>query len=150
MISTDNTHSQLHIKQAGSNAEKTLPEAQPTQSIESVPQINSTACFHLNLRDNSRYRVNTLGPLCLWQCLQISISMAVLTCTALAMMMKMGEKKITMTMILMKRFYVDFLPDEVVGSVHLGFASDNQDGWEQWKEALQFPDTPCIKCYPLN
>ena len=49
--------------------------------------------------------------------------MAVLACTALAMMMKMGEKKITMTMILMKRFYVDSLPDEVVGSVHLGFAS---------------------------
>ena len=61
-----------------------------------------------------------------------------------------GRKKITMTMILMKRFYVDSLPDEVVGSVHLGFASDNQDGREQWKEALQFPDTPCIKCYPLS
>ena len=68
MISTDNTHSQLHIKQARSNAEKTLPEAQPTQSIESVPRINSTAYFHLNLRDNSRYGVNTLGPLCLWKC----------------------------------------------------------------------------------
>ena len=43
-------------------------------------------------RDYSRYGVNSLGPLCLWQCLQISLS-AVLTCTALAMMMKMGEKK---------------------------------------------------------
>ena len=49
-----------------------------------------------------------------------------------------------------RRFYVDSLPDEVVGSVHLGFASDNQDGREQWKEAFQFPDTPCINCYPLN
>merc|ERR1712192_40192 len=40
--------------------------------------------------------------------------------------------------------------NELLGSVHLGFASDNEDGREQWKEALQSPDTPCIKCYPLN
>ena len=52
------------------------------QGIDSVPRIISTACYsnlyyiacyHLNFRDNSRYGVNTLGPLCLWQCfLQIS------------------------------------------------------------------------------
>ena len=45
--------------------EETLPEAQRTQGIDSVPWIISIACFHLNFRDNSRCGVNTLGPLCL-------------------------------------------------------------------------------------
>ena len=44
----------------------------------------------------------------------------------------------------------DFFPDEVIGSVHIGSASDNEDGRHHWKQALQFPDTPCIKCYPIN
>ena len=48
---------------------KTLLEAQQTQGIDSVPGIISTACFHLNFRDYSRYGVNTLGPLCPWPCL---------------------------------------------------------------------------------
>ena len=34
---------------------KTLLEAQRTQGIDSAPQIISTACFHLNFRDNSRW-----------------------------------------------------------------------------------------------
>ena len=46
--------------------------------------------------------------------------------------------------------YVDSLPDEDLGSVHLGFASDSEDGRDQWTEALQSPDTPCIKFYPLK
>ena len=36
------------------------------------PQLIAAACFHFNIfRNNSRYWVNTLGPLCLWQCLNI-------------------------------------------------------------------------------
>ena len=54
--------------QKGTKKDQTLPEAQRTQGIDSVPQKISTACYHLNFRDNSRYGVNTLGPLCLWQC----------------------------------------------------------------------------------
>ena len=50
------------------------PEAQQTQGIDSVSQSISTASFsfHLNLRDNSKYKVNTLRPLCLWQCLHVT------------------------------------------------------------------------------
>ena len=48
----------------------TLQETQQTQGTDSVARFISTACFHLNFRDNSRYKVNTLGPLCLWQYLQ--------------------------------------------------------------------------------
>ena len=49
---------------------KTLPEAQWTQGIDFVFRFFSTTCFHFNFRDNLRYGVNTLGPLCLWQCLK--------------------------------------------------------------------------------
>ena len=37
-------------------------EAQRTQGIDSVSQTISSACFHLNFRDSSKYRVNTLFP----------------------------------------------------------------------------------------
>ena len=47
--------------------EETLPEAQRTHAIDSW--VISTACFHFSCRDNPRYGVNTLGLLCLWQCL---------------------------------------------------------------------------------
>ena len=51
---------------------KTLPEAQRTQGIES---INLNGLFQpkyfqtdLSQKYDSSYRLNTLGPLCLWQC----------------------------------------------------------------------------------
>ena len=40
---------------------QTLAEAQRTQGIDSVPQIISTAYFHLNFWDNTRYGVNASG-----------------------------------------------------------------------------------------
>ena len=46
---------------------KTLPEAQWTKGIESLALI----CFLFSCRDISTFRLYTLGPLCLWQCLQI-------------------------------------------------------------------------------
>ena len=62
MGSTLNVHSQAPspLNKVLFNG-KTLPEAQRTQGIDSVPGIISTACYHLNFRDNSRHRVNTLG-----------------------------------------------------------------------------------------
>ena len=40
----------------------------PRHCSTCAPEATATACFHFNLKDHSRYEVNTLGPLCLWQC----------------------------------------------------------------------------------
>ena len=50
---------------------KTLPEAQRTQGIDSVSWVISKVEMKTSCRDYLRYGVNTLGPLCLWQCLQL-------------------------------------------------------------------------------
>ena len=42
------------------------------------------------------------------------------------------------------------LSDEVVGSVRLGAESGDEDGRQHWIQALQFPDTPCVKWYPMK
>ena len=47
---------------------KTLPEAQRTQGIDSVSWVISKVEMKISCRDYLRYGVNTLGPLCLWQC----------------------------------------------------------------------------------
>ena len=47
---------------------ETLPVAQRTQCIVSVSRVISTAEIKRSRRDTLRYRVNALGPLCLWQC----------------------------------------------------------------------------------
>ena len=47
---------------------ETLPEAQRTQGIDSVSLVISKVEIKTSCRDYSRYGVNTLGPLCLWQC----------------------------------------------------------------------------------
>ena len=46
---------------------KTLPEAQRTQNIDFVSLVK--AQMKTSCKDNSRYRVNIQGLLCLWQCL---------------------------------------------------------------------------------
>ena len=45
---------------------KTLPEAQRTQGIESITWI-----MFLAEKNHSSYGLNTLGPLCLWQCFSV-------------------------------------------------------------------------------
>ena len=58
-------------KKWGNNIEeenKTLPEAQQTQGIDSVSWVISWVEMKRSCRDYSRCGVNTLDPLCLWQC----------------------------------------------------------------------------------
>ena len=43
-----------------------------------------------------------------------------------------------------------YIPDEVVGTVHLGPKSENLEGRRQWEQAIQSPGIPCTKWYPLN
>ena len=54
---------------------ETLPEAQRTQGIESETWIISEAKINIQIqfsqKGNSSYRLNTLGPLCLWQCFSL-------------------------------------------------------------------------------
>ena len=55
----------------GAKRKETLPEAQRTQGIESITWIVSDwNQFEIILteKDHSSYGLNTLGPLCLWQC----------------------------------------------------------------------------------
>ena len=54
---------------------KTLREAQRTQGIDSVSWVFSKFEMKTSCRDYLRYGVNTLGPLCLWQCFIFMLSL---------------------------------------------------------------------------
>ena len=56
------------LRNSWEKVEETFPEAQRTQGIDSVSWVISKVEMKTSCRDYSRYRVNTLGPLCLWQC----------------------------------------------------------------------------------
>ena len=50
------------------STDSTRWHTRPRVFIDPVSQFISTAYFHFNFRNYSRYKVNNLGPLCLWQC----------------------------------------------------------------------------------
>ena len=47
---------------------KKLETAQRTQGVDSISWVISKVDMKISWRDYSRYGVNALGPLCLWQC----------------------------------------------------------------------------------